>query len=100
MRYCIDMNKRQYDQTIARLNVQLETARAAELTLSETFNKRGAPCPIEPALGDAWNAMHDAISALEAELRYVELEGYGRNSRSYRAAHSNGLADLVARNID
>lgn len=94
------MNKRQYDETVARIAGQLRAARYAESALSMTYENAGNPAPMNEQLGDAWNALHDAITALECELRAVELEGYGAAARRRLEARESALGQLVAQNID
>lgn len=84
-------NLRAYRKAEAVLACQLGTARAIVAKFDEF---RAYSDVIPEAIGTAWNAAHDAVTALEAEVRAFELAGYGK------PVEPTALADLVAANID
>lgn len=91
----MDNNKKAYTATRAALVAQLDIAQAAvklydSMWEAATAASKGA---VEDSLGDAWNAAHDAVSALEGELRILDREWDCRNIDS-------NTRRLVSENID
>ena len=76
---------RQQRTELARIDAQLVTVRRA----LEAFATEQLAGPITEAVGTAWNALHDAERALEADRREVELNRL-----------TGTTAALVAANID
>lgn len=84
-------NLRAYRKAEANLTEQLAHMRR----IVESFDRFLLIDTVIPEpVADAWNAAHDAVTALECELRQVELDGYGK------PRELTELAKLVAANID
>jgi hypothetical protein len=63
------MNKREQKQRIKTLTDQIRSMEAIEAVYAATFS---TDTQVPEAVYDAWNAAHDAKTALEFERRYVE----------------------------
>lgn len=86
-------NLREYRKVLAAAQANLAVAESAVAAFALTYELQDSPV-VSDALGAAWNAAHDAVTALEAEVRQIEVTGYGRDRRDAN------LAALVAANID
>lgn len=84
--------RRQMEAEVARLTYQLESAKAV-VDLFAARYEAGDQGVVEDALGTAWNAAHDAVTALECEIRMTEQAWSARKN-------DPTLAALVAANID
>lgn len=85
----IHRTSRELAAELARLDVQLASLRAIEARFSAAFMS-----PVPEPVGAAWNAVNDAIDALDIERRQVEA-----NPRPMHASAAGTWA-LIQQNID
>jgi len=90
----MNTDRKTYNATRAQLIAQLDAAREIEKAYDKAFTPLlEGPGGIETAVYDAWNAAHDAVSALEGEIRLLDREWDARKLDPVQR-------DLVSRNID
>ena len=89
----VHLNRRELAQALARLDAQLEGLRSIVGMYADTFaNAINGELP--DMVAGAWNAAHDAVTALECERARVEA-----NPRPIPAGEAETWA-LVQANID
>lgn len=90
----MDNDKRTYTANRDNLTKQLDAAKAIEAQFTKFFEPlTEAGFPLAEGVGDAWNAAHDMVRSIEAEMNELDREW------DYRLVDQN-TRRLVAENID
>ena len=89
------MNKREYTKIEALLTSQIEAAQAIVAQFDAAFADQMDHLTESgrEVIEDAWNAAHDVMTGLQAELRLHQSQRIGRNT-------STATRELIAQNVD